>query len=83
MATLITDLMAKSTETFADEIKFYEDEETAQKVKTKTRLVELAVKAITVSVAALQLIHQIVIHVSREHEKAIRDTAAREEVAQA
>ena len=72
--------MAKSAETTAEEIKFYEDEETAKKVKTKAKLVELAVKAITVSVAALQLIHQIVIHVSREHEKAIRDTVAREEI---
>ena len=75
--------MTKSTETLPDDIKFYEDEEMTQKAKAKARLVELAVKAITVSIATLQLIHQIVIHVSREHEKAIRDTVAREEVAQA
>ena len=63
--------MEKSTEVLADDIKFYEDESMVAKNKQKSTLVELAVKIMSVSVATIQLIHMIVINVSREHEKKV------------
>ena len=63
--------MEKSTEVLADDIKFYEDESMVAKNKQKSTLVELAVKIMSVSVATIQLIHMIVINVSREHDKKV------------
>ena len=43
IATLLTELMKRSTETLADSLKYYEDESLREKAKTKQAIIELAV----------------------------------------